>query len=454
MQDTNLARTTRRHSSAVSSLADTIARIETEAPRREVAEAVRRGYFRPLEEEALITWFSRLLTVRDALWEVMAEGAEHLGGLNSDRLSERFESPAERRLFLVSYIAACLIVRLDRLLVEDLATHSTAQRKLNEGSRERRIPRKQYTAIFESLSQPRNALLMRSAMMVTDRQREWLEGLADDPELGALARRLAWFEEPLDPSKTRYLNLLLDFTEHAVRRWAASTTQKASLSVLESSGRMVAELRDHWGKKRVTAAVRDRLRSLLQPGDVMVTRHDVAMSNLFLPGYWPHVALYVGDHEQRDQLGVCVPEDIGRHWRANCSVLEALKDGVHFRPLEETLEVDAVAVLRPALDRHQIARAIERVAPHRGKLYNFDFDFFRSDRLVCTEVVYRAFDGPMTIPLHDRAGRPTLSAEDLLDLALDDDLFEVIAVYGATGCEASLLEGRPAYDTLAGTYRP
>jgi hypothetical protein len=57
-----------------------------------------------------------------------------------------------------------------------------------------------------------------------------------------------------------------------------------------------------------------------------------------------------------------------------------------------------------------------RAASHEGKGYNFDFDFLRSDRLVCTELVYRAFDGigNVTIPLSERAGRPKLFAEDLL----------------------------------------
>ena len=43
--------------------------------------------------------------------------------------------------------------------------------------------------------------------------------------------------------------------------------------------------------------------------------------------------------------------------------------------LEETLSVDAVAVIRPQLDRAHIARGITRVSAHEGKLYNFDFDF-------------------------------------------------------------------------------
>ena len=58
-------------------------------------------------------------------------------------------------------------------------------------------------------------------------------------------------------------------------------------------------------------------------------------------------------------------------------------------------------------------------------------DFSRSDRLVCTEVVYRSYEGSGNIKfsLTRRAGRLTLSAEDLLQKAVDADGFDILAVY-------------------------
>ena len=428
-----MRRVTEHNARAVEGLAAGVEALADDAPREALRHACERGFFRPAEEAALMDWFGRLLTMRDALWEVIAEIGEAGGGLVAG-LAKQLSSVTDTRRFLVGYAAACLLVRLDRLLVQDVATHSVTQRKLNEGSAERRIPRKHYTAIFESLSLPRNALLMQGAMLVAAKERAALFALSGDPELGAVAGRLPWLEEALDPSKAGYFQLLLGYGDHAMRRRAASTGQKTTLGVMESSGRVVAELHDRWSDKRVDDKTRERLRALLKPGDVLVTRHEIAMSNLFFPGYWPHAALYVGSEQDRERLGVTVDDEVARHWRDDRCVLEALKDGVRFRPLEETLAVDAVAVLRPGLDTEQIARAIECVAPHQGKLYNFDFDFFRSDRLVCTEVVYRAYDGAMDIPLHERAGRPTLSAEDVLDLAFDGDRFDVVAVYGAGSC--------------------
>jgi len=57
--------------------------------------------------------------------------------------------------------------------------------------------------------------------------------------------------------------------------------------------------------------------------------------------------------------------------------------------------------------------ALARGLSHEGKAYDFDFDFTRSDRMVCTEVVYRTYDGVggMAFELKRRAVR--LGAEEL-----------------------------------------
>ena len=99
--------------------------------------------------------------------------------------------------------------------------------------------------------------------------------------------------------------------------------------------------------------------------------------------------------------------------------------------MESPFGNDAVAVIRPKLDAPSIAKAIERAGTHVGKPYDFDFDFTRADRVVCTEVVYRSYEGlgGFHFQLTRRAGRETLSAEDLLNLAIAGSLFEQVAVY-------------------------
>ena len=205
----------------------------------------------------------------------------------------------------------------------------------------------------------------------------------------------------------------------------------------------------------MTDDIRQAVGAFLEPGDVIVTRHAIALTNLFIPGFWPHAALYIGTPAQRDALGIRVSADKQVLWTGPVCTLEALKDGVRLRPLSETLSVDHFVVLRPQVPATTIRRAIERGIVHEGKMYNFDFDFFSSDRLVCTEVLYRSYDGldGIAFPLTERAGRKTLSAEDVLDFALDADTFEPVAIFGVNGCESEIAYGPVVRELLVASYR-
>ena len=79
----------------------------------------------------------------------------------------------------------------------------------------------------------------------------------------------------------------------------------------------------------------------------------------------------------------------------------------------------------------EIAEALSRGLKHTGKGYDFGFDFSRADRLVCTEVVYRSFDGvgALRFPLVKRAGRMTLSGNDLVQMSLAEQFFDAVADY-------------------------
>ncbi len=416
-------------------------------PRPAIAAANERGLFRPAEDEELMAFFGYFLSLREALWEV-AMGAAGVLGLDLAMLRTR----EEQRAYLAGYAATCLIVQLDRLLIEEVAEHPVTRRKLDEGSPHRRIPRKQFTDVFESFSDPAKALAMLMAMRWTRRHRHELADLADDAEVGIFWRGRRELEKALDPSRWRYLRLAFHQTWHSLRRRGDSAQRKSFFALVEASGRFAAELHDRWRELRVPSQ-RAEIASLLRPGDVFVTRRDYAFTNLFLPGYWPHAALYVGTADDRERLGIALDDERRERWSGERVVLEALKDGVRFRPLAETLTCDAVVVLRPRLAEAELARALERAAQHEGKGYNYDFDFFRADRLVCTAVVYRAYDGfgELHFELQERAGRPTLAAEDLLRMALAGRGFDLVAIYGAESCLDSLHLGEDAHAPLAAT---
>ncbi len=178
------------------------------------------------------------------------------------------------------------------------------------------------------------------------------------------------------------------------------------------------------GSALISAAQLKELASRLQPGDIILERRNWYVSNAFLPGYWPHAALYVGKPEDLQQLGLHQDPRVQAHWAKYirqdakghaCVVLESISEGVTFTSLEHSVgEADSVALLRPRLTADQKREAIARAFSHAGKPYDFQFDFFSSDKLVCTELVYRAYDGTIRFPLKNILGTRTLPAIELV----------------------------------------
>jgi hypothetical protein len=169
----------------------------------------------------------------------------------------------------------------------------------------------------------------------------------------------------------------------------------------------------------------------LRPGDILLERRNWFLSNAFLPGFWPHAALYVGRAEDLEGLGLIrregnaytsddpmIREHLTRYLAMAAdgqphTVIESVSEGVIVNSLTESWHADYVAVLRPRLDDSQKAQAIAKAFAHVGKPYDFEFDFFSADKLVCTELVYRAYEGLIHFELVRVMGRDTLPALEI-----------------------------------------
>jgi hypothetical protein len=159
----------------------------------------------------------------------------------------------------------------------------------------------------------------------------------------------------------------------------------------------------------------------LQPGDILFERHEWYLSNLGLPGFWTHVALYVGTPQERRAF---FNEPETREWvkrqgipdgdferllrqryptpYANSLVskldnhppriLEAISEGVSFTSLEYTGSADSIGVIRPRLPKREKAQALLRAFHYSGRPYDFNFDFATDDTLVCSELVFKAYE--------------------------------------------------------------
>ena len=413
----------------------------------EIAErAAERGYFTPDEDERIRRVFANYLQSRAVLLLL-------LNDLRS-ALPRRRANPEEYlKVFAVGFTAALILVRLGRSLVDAFETVKVIRKKLDEAEPRYAIPPGQFSEIYRSVTRPRNILGFHKALIFAEFKRDALMALADDPVVASVIPTLAKEMGRVDEVGRYDGGRIIRHRLHRMRQAPKQQIKGVLFTLFKMSGSAIAEMQNPFHRKRVTRRIRRKMEAMLEPGDVIITRHDDALSNLFLPGFWPHGAMYIGTEAQRRALGVELSPERERKALDPYAVLEAKKDGVLFRPLLETLHVDSFTVLRPRLSSEERAQALSNGATHEGKLYDFEFDFCRADKLVCTEVVYRTFHGvgPVNFELKTRSGRACLSAEDVLDSALDDNFFEVLCVYGVGNNR--LVTGVEARDVLERSYR-
>ena len=199
----------------------------------------------------------------------------------------------------------------------------------------------------------------------------------------------------------------------------------------------------------------------LRPGDILIERRDWYTSNAFLPGFWPHGAMYVGTVDEMKQDGIyeqvcdeirqlaAHDEETGKETGNEASVIhaqklrailaefekpaaenqyqnhhviEAVSEGVILNTIEHSAgEATSVCAFRPTmLTKAHRAKAIAMAYYYLGRDYDFDFDFDTTNTLVCTEVVYRCYEGnrkgyPLQFNLSTILGRRTLPAQNIIE---------------------------------------
>ena len=93
--------------------------------------------------------------------------------------------------------------------------------------------------------------------------------------------------------------------------------------------------------------------------------------------------------------------------------MEAMSEGVLFTTAEHSLAADYAAAIRPRISRLEVAKAIEKAFEYYGRPYDFDFDFYTDTSIVCSELVYKAYEPRaqakgVSFPLEKIMGRMTL----------------------------------------------
>ena len=188
-----------------------------------------------------------------------------------------------------------------------------------------------------------------------------------------------------------------------------------------------------------------KIASLLEPGDILLERREWYLTNVGIPGYWSHAALYIGTPRERKKY-FDDPETLRWVQQANAPsferllsqvypetyticmtaardgnparVMEAIAEGVVFSSLEFSAGCDSLAVLRPRLEKKDKALAIYRAFQYHGRPYDYNFDYLTDNSLVCTELIYKAYEPGsrfkgLKLPLEKIGGHLVMSANAL-----------------------------------------
>ena len=244
-----------------------------------------------------------------------------------------------------------------------------------------------------------------------------------------------------------------------------------------------------FGEPRIRGKLRERVRreliSVLQPGDIILDKVRLALTDRFIPGHFGHAAIWLGTTEELQRRGFIdmgqseVLEDDGsvgfgglaqvgfeesssngkwmKDLAAGRSVLEALRSGVQLNTLEHFLAVDEVLVLR--LDDDHIPSDREslldfiwmRGMPHLGKDYDFNFDLNSPQEIFCSELVYLIYSD--IVPWFEELGKDVkrLSPTDiaLLSGKEENKPFEVVYYF----CKGQSFGSTEAEEILEETLR-
>ena len=378
--------------------------------------AGRRSYYTQADNDAIrqamLTYLACRTTLLGLVWKYQGHA--------------EIEEPRLRwRAFLLSFAAASAISDSSLKLVVRFAPYPPAVRKLNEADSAWALPAGAYDMVKRNLLNSGTGEFMEQSLAAHREAAEVFQRLdlvkpAPYAQFHEIIRRHAESrEERLALLKESRLSA--PFVEAAHMTKGVAYRGQAFISTWLGSTRF-RKPRD--GQLMIRPRELAAFRAKLQPGDILIERQNWFLSRALMPGYWAHAALYVGTTNDLVRLGLERDPRVMAQWKQYAArdrqghehlILEAVPEGVRITTLEHCIGVaDAAAVLRPRLGESQVREAIARAFSHLNKPYDFDFDFFSSDKLVCTELVYRSYESSIQFPLVDVMGRRTLPPTELV----------------------------------------
>jgi len=208
-------------------------------------------------------------------------------------------------------------------------------------------------------------------------------------------------------------------------------------------GNSVGLIESRKGKLCGNEVVRQRLLEQLQPLDIILEKTPFRLTDKLIPGHFGHVAIWIGNQKELKEKGVwehevvkpyhdlITVEEEGEASKNGLHIVEALRGGVQLSSLEEFMNIDDFAILRPIFDENISEKEKEALLltfRQIGQEYDFNFDVNTTEKIVCSELAYVCF--PMIDwPTEKTVGRYTISPDNVANLCWEGIPLELITFY-------------------------
>jgi hypothetical protein len=377
-------------------------------------------------------------TVLDYMWALDATKA-YWKGFHKFNVATR--RPAHVRAYLAGYGAFLVQYRHGLRFVEMTVPSQPMEVILDEGAPDLGIHPRSFAALkynvihvkaVSKLLGGREYYRQVVARIIEDE-------LANDPVVGPFFKRVETYDkEAREQLKER---ALVEFSYNAYDI-ARDTTFDSWFPVQSKVAEWMGDTKVRRLKNHLIHPEQiEAMHAVMEPGDVILARHNWYLSNVGLPGFWPHAELYLGSQQELKAYfdDPAVKAHFGGEFSAHLAskfpdqwatygtdehgeprrIAEALSEGVLFTTLSHGVGCDYVGIVRPKHDKVAKAQAIERAFTHIGKPYDFNFDFLTDESIVCTELVYKAWQPDdekpgVELKLSRVMGRTTLPANDIV----------------------------------------
>ena len=325
------------------------------------------------------------------------------------------------RCFLTGYCAAVVVLEAGRTFVAKYRDNDKARDKLNEGE-PGWLESGQFEAVYHSVTDRHHMDLFETyGRLFTANVVRWKRNGVTGTDFQWLFDRIRRGQQAL---QTIELNPVHAWLSRIGRRLQEDVNgpfygaQKMMATFMGDTRIVQREPFISEDLVQRTLAV-----NKLQPGDIILERRNWYLSNAFLPGFWPHCALYVGTPRDLKELGIDYGELDAEareaHQRPEQGnprvIIEAISEGVVFTSAEHSMHADYVAVLRPSLSSEQKAEVIRNAFRYHGRPYDFGFDFSDESKLVCSELLYYSFGGLLKLELESVLGKKVVTPMGIMN---------------------------------------